>query len=318
RYGRVQDASDSGQYGFALRYMAQELNNTEFSLYYLNYHSKVPFLRLNKGSSFGCSAGDGGRFANLCGLAKVFDPASVPLVDGLDLLDSTSYDLIYPENIHLYGFTVSGNLGDTNLALELTYRPNAPLEPSMSYELQQLASGALLGGGASGLPIDAGEFGDVSALDKRNAINLYRRHELYTGSLSAIHSFGPAIGLDSLFLVAELAANQVPGSLLNTPNYDYLSPLSWGYTLNLSGSYENALPGIDLLPGLTFRQDVYGTSPALNQNFIEGRKSANLELGAKYGENLAGKLSYTAFWGARKENPLIDRDNLALSLSYSF
>lgn len=110
----------------------------------------------------------------------------------------------------------------------------------------------------------------------------------------------------------------MPGSLLNTPNYDYLSPLSWGYTLNLSGSYENALPGIDLLPGLTFRQDVYGTSPALNQNFIEGRKSANLELGAKYGENLAGKLSYTAFWGARKENPLIDRDNLALSLSYSF
>lgn len=317
RYGHEEEARDSGQYGFALRYMAQELNNTEFSLYYLNYHSKVAFLSLHKGSSFGCSAGSGGRFADLCGLTKAAAPEAVPLVDGLDLLDSTRYDLIYPENIHLYGFTVSGNLGDTNLALELTYRPNAPLEPSMSYELEQLASGALLGG-ASGLPIDLGEFGETSALDGRDSIDLYRRHELYTGSLSAIHSFGPAIGLDSLFLVAELAANHEPGSLLNTPNYDYLSPFSWGYTLNLSGSYENALPGIDLLPGLTFRQDVYGTSPALNENFIEGRKSANLELGAKYGENLTGKLSYTSFWGARKDNPLIDRDNLALNLSYSF
>ncbi|WP_137885967.1 DUF1302 domain-containing protein [Pseudomonas sp. 2FE] len=314
RYGRDRDASDNGQFGFALRYMAEQWNSTEFSLYYLNYHSKVPFLSLRPGSSFGCSAGDGGRFADLCGLAKVFDPTAVPLVDGLALLDGTDYDLIYPEDIRLFGFTVSGNVGDSNLALELTYRPNAPLEPSMTHELEQLASGALLGGGASGQPIDLGEFGTVDG----RAIDLYRRHELYTGSLSAVHSFGPALGLDGLLLVAEVAANHVPGSLLDTANYQYLSSFSWGYTLNLSGSYENVWSGIDLLPGLTFRQDVYGTSPALNQNFIEGRKSSTLELGARYGENLGAKLSYTAFWGARKNNPLVDRDNLALNLSYSF
>lgn len=71
-------------------------------------------------------------------------------------------------------------------------------------------------------------------------------------------------------------------------------------------------------PGLTFRQDVSGTSPALNENFIEGRKSATLELAALYGQTLGAKLSYTSFWGARKENPLIDRDHVALNLSYSF
>ncbi len=126
------------------------------------------------------------------------------------------------------------------------------------------------------------------------------------------------MGLDGLLMVAELASNYVPGSLPNTPNYHYLSPFSWGYTLNLSGTWEDALPGIDLLPAVTFRADVSGTSPALNENFVEGRRSSTLELGARYGDSLGAKLSYTAFWGARKDNPLIDRDNIALNLSYSF
>lgn len=313
RYGRERDARDSGQFGLALRYMAEELNNTEFSLYYLNYHSKVPFLSMRPGTSYGCSLGSGGRFADLCGLASALDPASVPMVDGLVLLDGTSYDLIYPEDIRLFGFTVSGNLGDTNLALELTYRPNAALEPSMDYEWQQLVTGALQQGGASGAPIDLGEFGQVG----NQPIDLYRRGELFTSSLSAVHIFGPTLGLDDLLLLGEVASNHVPG-LPDGENYVYLSSFSWGYTLNLTGTLENAMAGVDLMPGLTFRQDVKGRSPALSENFIEGRKSATLELGARYGDSLSGKLSYTAFWGARKDNPLIDRDNLALNLSYSF
>lgn len=314
RYGRDRDARDSGQYGLALRYMAEALNNTEFSLYYLNYHSKVPFLSIRPGASYGCSLGTGGRFADLCSLASALDPASVPLVDGLAMLDSTAYDLIYPEDIRLFGLTVSGNVGDSNLALELTYRPNMPLEPSMGYEWELLGNGALLGGGASGVPIELGTFGSVGS----QAIDLYQRGELYTSSLSAVHVFGPTLGLDDLLLVGEVASNYVPGSRTDTANYAYLSPFSWGYTLNLTATLEKALYDVDLLPGLTFRQDVKGTSPALSENFIEGRKSATVELGARYGQSLSGKLSYTAFWGARKDNPLIDRDNLALNLSYSF
>ena len=32
----------------------------------------------------------------------------------------------------------------------------------------------------------------------------------------------------------------------------------------------------------------------------------------------AGKLAYTSFWGARKDNALVDRDHVALNVSYSF
>ena len=312
RYGREHDARDDGQFGVALRYLVEEWSNTEFSLYYLNYHSKVPFLRIQKGQSNACSIGAAGQFAGLCGLGLD------SVVDGLALLDSTYYDFIYPEDIRLFGLSVSGTVGDTSVAGELTYRPNAPLEPAMTYELEQLAESALGGGGASGGSIDLGEFGDGSANDPRRSIDLYRRHELYTGSLSAIHSFGPVVGLDDLLVLGEAAFNHVPGSLLDTPNYAYLDSFAWGYTVNVSGLIQDVRPNFDLLPAITFRQDVAGTSPALNENFIQGRKSATLELGAKYGQKLAGKLAYTSFWGARKDNALIDRDHVALNVSYSF
>jgi hypothetical protein len=312
RYGREHDARDDGQFGVAMRYLAEDWNNTEFSLYYLNYHSKVPFLRIQKGRSFACSTGQAGQFSGLCGLG--LDST----VDGLALLDSTYYDFVYPEDIRLFGLSVSGTVGDTSLAGELTYRPNAPLEPSMIYELETLAGSALGGGGASGGSIDLGEFGDGSANDPRRSIDLYKRDELYTGSISAIHSFGPVVGLDDLIVLGEAAFNHVPGSLLDSVNYEYLDSFAWGYTLNVSGLIQDVKPNFDLLPGITFRQDVSGTSPSLNENFIQGRKSATLELGAKYGQKLAGKLAYTSFWGARKDNALIDRDHVALNVSYSF
>ncbi|KEA40961.1 hypothetical protein CR64_19300, partial [Pseudomonas aeruginosa] len=43
RRGPDRDARDSGQYGFALRYFADELN-TEFGAYYMNYHSRLPIF----------------------------------------------------------------------------------------------------------------------------------------------------------------------------------------------------------------------------------------------------------------------------------
>ena len=37
-------ASDSGQFGFAARYFAEELNMTEFGFYFINYHSRLPYF----------------------------------------------------------------------------------------------------------------------------------------------------------------------------------------------------------------------------------------------------------------------------------
>lgn len=38
------EPGDSGQYGVNFRYLAEKLNNTEFGLYYMNYHSRLPAI----------------------------------------------------------------------------------------------------------------------------------------------------------------------------------------------------------------------------------------------------------------------------------
>ncbi len=42
--GMDNESDDSGQYGVNFRYLAEKLNNTEFGLYYMNYHSRLPTI----------------------------------------------------------------------------------------------------------------------------------------------------------------------------------------------------------------------------------------------------------------------------------
>ncbi len=98
-FARIPDrkASDSGQYGAALRYFASELNETEFGFYYLKYHSRLPVI---SGFAITSSATSSGRV----------------MVE-------------YPEDIKLYGMS-----WNTSLPLgvawqgEVSYRENAPLQ----------------------------------------------------------------------------------------------------------------------------------------------------------------------------------------------
>jgi len=56
---RLQDreASDSGQYGVAMRWYSEDLNSTEFGFYFMNYHSRLPIAsqRVRDGAAAGGS-----------------------------------------------------------------------------------------------------------------------------------------------------------------------------------------------------------------------------------------------------------------------
>ena len=78
--GMSQEPEDGGQYGFAVRYYAEDFNNgTEFGLYFYNYHSRLPLLSARSGTtagliaaaSIGASAGAGGAsdIANAAGFS---------------------------------------------------------------------------------------------------------------------------------------------------------------------------------------------------------------------------------------------------------
>ena len=94
-HGIDQRAKNTGQYGLSARYVAKELGSTEFGLYYVNYHDRLPAL-------------------------YSYADAASPI--GL------SYGLKYFENIKLYGASVSTVLGGSNYAAEISYRDGTPVE----------------------------------------------------------------------------------------------------------------------------------------------------------------------------------------------
>ena len=54
--GRSDEARLGGQWGVSFRYLAEELNSTEFGLYFVNYHSKKAVTNFATGDDFGCAS----------------------------------------------------------------------------------------------------------------------------------------------------------------------------------------------------------------------------------------------------------------------
>ena len=51
------EPADSGQWGLALRFLAEDLNDTEFGVYFINHHSRLPLASANFGTLQGYQAG---------------------------------------------------------------------------------------------------------------------------------------------------------------------------------------------------------------------------------------------------------------------
>lgn len=55
--GPTDHADNQGQFGVAFRVFAPELNETEFGFYYMNYHSRLPYICSTTGTAAGAVAG---------------------------------------------------------------------------------------------------------------------------------------------------------------------------------------------------------------------------------------------------------------------
>ncbi|MBO9497491.1 DUF1302 family protein, partial [Thalassotalea sp. G20_0] len=312
RQGQKIDASDDGQFGLALRY---EFSEVEASLFFMNYHSRAPYAALETGDQGVCSVDNNisGQYGALCQASSAPGAgAFAVLADGLYYLNDTYYDLAYPEDIRLYGLSLSGNIGETSIGMEVTYRPNMPFSTNRA-EFATLAENALdvtvlavggVPGGSSGGTTDLGAIGTVASGTKAN---LYRRDELYTWTVNATHNFGPNLGADDVNLISEVSGKIIPGSITDVSNFSNLSKSSYEYTLVLSGSYDNVLPGVDLSPSLTLNENLHGDD--------KGAMSYSAKVSADYGSNISAELAYNA-WNSQSAQR--DRDNVAFNVAYSF
>ncbi|WP_107331568.1 DUF1302 domain-containing protein [Metapseudomonas otitidis] len=332
--GKDLQADDSGQFGVAFRYMAEELNSTEFGFYFVNYHAKEPQIAIDL---------TGYNGVDMAGLAG-FGPAG-PGLATLDMASNAQARRRYVEDIRMYGFSFNTTVGDASVSGEIAYRPNAPIAIAATDDLLS----DLLGQGVNGLTniYDASVAGSAACaqvsgkqLCRSSIFDNYERAETYNTSLSTLYNFGPALSFDSVIGVAELASQHIRGSSLKytafdgsvrrftsatdkayederTTDSDQISRDSYGYTLLLSGSWNDVYAGVKLSPYVVFQHDFKGNSDRTG-NFIEGRKAHTLGVDASYLNSFEVGLQYTEYYGAGRNNSTRDRDNVSLTAKYSF
>ena len=119
-----EEAKDDGQYGLAARYFAEELNNTEFGIYAMNIHSRVPLISGTRNSNPGIAAA--GIPATALGTAAAVPfinsaESTVIAADGTTLGSvaaqyNASYYIEFPEDLKFYGLSFATNAGGVALS----------------------------------------------------------------------------------------------------------------------------------------------------------------------------------------------------------
>ncbi|MES2883446.1 MAG: DUF1302 family protein [Pseudomonadota bacterium] len=125
----------TNQFGASLKYYAEWLNNgSELGLYFLNYHSKLPYI-----SAFAAldSCGRNSRSS----AQFVLDCPDIPILNQLTdpnnpagatsdpiLFDTAKIQFEYPKNIQMLGFSFNTTVGEFSLQGEVAYRPDLPLQ----------------------------------------------------------------------------------------------------------------------------------------------------------------------------------------------
>ena len=317
------DASNSGEFGLALRALLPALNNTELGLFFINYHSRTPLLSAVRGAATVASAIALTAPANLAGAP---DPgcATNPLVNfnvivGFNPLGQSrctgatqaTYFAEYPENIRLYGLSFSTS-GPAGIAFqgEYSYRPNQPLQLATTEVI--LAAGGLANN------ITGGDLA-AAGVAPGTEISGFRRITMQQVQVTATKIFGPTLGAESLTVIGEAGYTRLslpagllfagPGVVLpalgsstvttarsTQPNNEgFATKSSYGYRLAANLSYPSAFAGVTVTPRLAFSHDVHGVSPTFNQ----GVKAATFGVGFVYRQNWQADISYTTFWGGR-------------------
>lgn len=302
--GRDLKARDDGQFGLALRYVAERLNNTEFGFYFVNYHSKEPTIHADlqgyKGVDMAqlkagatpaiqqaVAAQAGISVAQLQGLlaaapgsplAQAYNQALNTAVGGLATLDVAGQvrgQRDYAEDIRMFGLSFNTPLGLASVFGELTYRPNMPIGIGTTADLlgDLLSQAPEL---AAGRPVNIGG----QMVDSLGQVKSSERVEMFNTSLGALYNFGPRLGFDSVMGVFEVASEHLRASSLSYTAWDGTRRRYSGRT---NGPY---LAGFGDSAQVT--RDAYGYTAVLTGTWNDVFAGVNLSPFVIYKDDVSG------------------------------
>jgi hypothetical protein len=307
------DPKNGGQFGVAGHYFSDLLGGTEFGLFGMNLHSRLPVV-----------SGLSGDFNDLDGPG-----GGGPLAGGdANFAAGSRYLVEYPEDIPLFGASFSTQLGTTGIALqgEYSFRHDQPLQVDDVEVLAATMAPAILanpgtfncvlapGGGACATGVatlNANQViaqrggiasgADVAGLFGQRVQGWVER-DVSQAQMTATKLLGPHIGADSIALVGELGGTYIhdmpdesvlrleaPGTplggnaatmaLFGLPAQGgFADQFSAGYQIRARFDYLNAMGPVNVVPGVAWRHDFMGTTPSPLGTFIEGQKAVTLSL----------------------------------------
>ncbi len=271
------------------------LNDTEFGLFYINYHSRAPVISVKSGTLDGASNGD--------------------------YAGSMRYIVEYPEDIHVVGASFSTMLRESGIAIqgEYSFRPNMPL---------QIDDGELLTAGFTPLNAIAGTgyTSQLGAYNFSDEIQGYKTRKVGQAQATASKVFGPnnPFRAANILVMGEAGVTHVynmdgkSSVKYDGPETSTADELSSGYRFLAKMDYPNAIGAVQLSPRLAFSHDVFGISPGPGGNFIEGRKAVTVGLEGSFLERWQADVDYTSYFGAGDLNQLHDRDFITMNVKYFF
>lgn len=302
---------NQGQWGAALRWQTDQ---SEYGFYFINYHSRVPFLTY-KAAPSDTYASLGGMMGT-AGALGITDPTTLEGLMAGSVLGNSRYYMSFPKNIHLFGASFATTLPTgTAWSGEVSYRPNAPV----GYNATDMTMGLLT-------PVDS----DLSPLltSPGGVVKGYKRKKVTQIQSTLIHTFDQVLGAEQLVLIGEAALTHTSGlESRHKVRYGrdtvfgdsqlkgYTTKHAWGYRISASLEYNNVFAGVNLEPNMAWSHDVSGYGP--NDSFIQGAKAVSVGLDGNYLNKYTVSLSYTDFFGGRY-NTMTDRDFVSLSLGVNF
>lgn len=313
---------DSGQYGVALRYAAQDIG-AEFGLYWMRYNSRLPILN--------ATTPDRARTDPTLTARLAADGVPLPYAQLSTRLSTITEAWEYPNGIHLMGLSASKKWNAWKFAGEYSYSDNLPVQLNTADMFAALTR--------NGGPVGDRTAGQADGFLLKG-YDRFHKHQL---QLSAVRGFGPLWGAQGGVLAGEAAWQHVNLPSLGETRYGrgfawgyspqgfdgacspvqnpagcvndgYFSRVAWGYRLRAQLNY--AVAGATLSPSLTWSQDVHGYS--VDAALVEDRRAVALGLAAKFAKRYFASLAYTRYLGDNEYDILADHDNVVLAAGATF
>nr|WP_254443725.1 DUF1302 domain-containing protein [Marinobacterium sp. xm-d-579] len=319
------EADDDGQFGFSARYFAENLNNTEFGVYFAKYHSRLPVTSAINTST------NAATYARTF-LDNIGSGEDVASAIATGTLVDTTYFTSYPEDIEMIGMSFNTNIGDIAWSGEISHKRDAPVQingPLLVAAILRQHTPAL-GAEASG---NAAADALVSEAGLGGEIQGYSEFDITQVQTTFIKFYDQVLGASRLDLIGELSWTHVHGLDESADALKYgrngafgyeagetdgfVTQDSFGYAVRANLSYPNAFAGVNLSPQISFKHGLKGYGPQPGPAFNEDEKTLGLSLTADYLNKYSVSLSYTDYFGGNF-NSIEDRDFISLSASVSF